>query len=119
MLEGFDEATRETLRPLEATGYFCAHSLPFCTLPLRWRTFEEYALDMRAGYRRQLEATLADGEESGLHVRRVDTFLPHAPALFALYEQVIDRARYRLERLNRPFFEALDQMLRGESHALL
>ncbi len=115
----FDDDACEALRELESMGYFRAASLPFYTLPLRWRTFEEYARDMRAGYRRQLESTLSAGRRAGLRTRREGEFSSHAPALFALYEEVIERARYRLERLNRPFFEALARMPGGESHALL
>ncbi len=104
---------------LTQRGYFRAPSLPSCTLEVAWRSFEEYVGAMRAGYRRQLLASLRARETLGLSVRRVTAWEAEAARIFPLYEQVMDRAPFQLERLNLAFFEHLAADLGGETSALL
>jgi len=115
----FDAAETERLRPLAERGYVRARSLPSCRLPLRWRTFDDYVAAMRAGYRRQILATLRARQRTGVVVRVADDWLAECPRIFALYEQVMDRAPFQLERLNLAFFEKLATVLRGETRAIL
>ena len=103
---------------LGGLGYFRAASLPSCYLDLRWPSFGGYVAAMRAGYRRQLDETLRRRERHGLTLRAIADFHSACPAIFALYEQVMDRAPYQLERLNQAFFEGLND-LGSESGALL
>jgi hypothetical protein len=117
-LKEFDQQAADRLGPLAEQGYFRAPSLPSCSLPLPWGSFAEYLRAMTAGYRRQVRATLAAREEGGLRVRRLDEFSPEGGTVFTLYEQVIRRARFRLETLNRAFIDGLDADLGGRSRAL-
>jgi hypothetical protein len=103
---------------LTSLGYFRAPSLPGCHLELRWPTFDSYVGAMRASYRRQLERTRRQRERHEFTLRTVEDFGALCPAIFALYEQVMDRAPYQLERLNQPFFEGLNG-LGPESGAVL
>ena len=48
----FDAAEVESLDSLARLGYFRAPSLPFCTLPISWSSFDQYLSAMRATYRR-------------------------------------------------------------------
>jgi predicted N-acyltransferase len=107
------------LGALETLGYLRAASLPACGLDLRWRSLDEYVASMRASYRRQALQTLRARRETGLSARVVEDFDEWCPRLFALYEQVMDRAEYRLERLNLSFFRNLNARLPGEARALL
>ena len=104
---------------LDEVGYFRATSLPACSLPLRWHTFDDYLGSLRAGYRRQIKKSLQVAGQFGLQVRRFDEVSPYADVLFRLYEQVIDRAAHRLERLNQAFFENLGRNLRGQCRLIL
>ncbi len=104
---------------LTERGYFQAPSLPSCTLEVAWRTFEEYAGAMRAGYRRQLLAGLRARDSLGLGVRRVTAWQAEVARIFPLYEQVMDRAPFQLERLNLAFFEHLAADLGDRTSALL
>jgi len=104
---------------LASLGYFRAPSLPTCSLELRWTTFNAYVGAMRAAYRRQLEGTLHQRECHGLTLRTVEDFGALCPAIFALYEQVMDRAPYQLERLNLQFFEGLNDLGPETSAVLL
>lgn len=118
----FKEFTDPELRqlvPLTERGYLQLPSLPSCRLALPFRTFDEYVGAMRSGYRRQLRSSLRKGERLGITVRRVVDFRDECPRLFTLYEQVMDRAEYQLERLNLAFFERLNEGLGRESSALL
>lgn len=102
-----------------AHGFFAAPSMPSCTLPLNWHTFDAYLAAMRADYRRQVLHTLAARDASSLHVRREDDFAPLIPRMHELYVRVMDRAEYQLERLNIRFFENLFRHLHVPSHAII
>ncbi|HYT70365.1 MAG TPA: peptidogalycan biosysnthesis protein [Gemmatimonadales bacterium] len=107
------------LAPLAAAGYFRAPSLPSCRLTIRWSSFDEYLAAMRAGYRRQVRASLRARAALGLEVRVVEDFGPDCPPIFGLYEQVMDRAEFQLERLNLAFFDELNARLGSQSGAVL
>lgn len=105
--------------PLTALGYFRAPSMPSCALDGQWRTFEDYAGAMRAGYRRQLLASLRAREEQQLTVRVAREWARHVERIFPLYEQVMDRAPFQLERLNEAFFRHLATDLGDRTGAIL
>lgn len=115
----FTAEEAEAMEPLEHLGYFRAHSMPGCVLPIRWRTFDEYLGAMRAGYRRQLAKSLHVRERDGLEIRILEEFEGECEAIFGLYEQVMDRAEFQLERLNLDFFRLLDRRMGPASRALL
>jgi predicted N-acyltransferase len=104
---------------LESVDYFRATSLPACSLQLRWNSFDDYLGSLRSGYRRQIKKSLEVAHESGLEVRRVERVSPYTDVLFGLYEQVIDRAAHRLERLSLAFFDNLGRNLSGQCRAIL
>ena len=104
---------------LTGHGYFRAPSLPACTLAVTWRSFEDYLAAMRAGYRRQLLASLRARERERLTVRLVAAWQPESARIFPLYEQVMDRAPFQLERLNQAFFDQLARDLGDRTSAVL
>jgi predicted N-acyltransferase len=114
-------ATRElpVVETLAEHGYFRAPSMPSCTLPITWRTFEEYVGAMRAGYRRQILASLRARDRMGLTVTLVRNWEAQAARIFPLYEQVMEHAPFQLERLNLSFFQSLATDLGDETSALL
>ena len=114
-------AAHETaaLDHLKRRGYFRAPSLPYCSLPVRWRSFEEYMGSLRAGYRRQVKSSLRVRSEAGLSVRVVEDFGGECERIFALYEQVMERAPFQLERLNLAFLQRLNADLGAQSRAIL
>jgi predicted N-acyltransferase len=118
-LKEFSDAEAGHLHALEAMGYIRARSLPACPLRLEWRTFEEYVAALRAPYRRQILADLHTRGGRGVELRIVEDFSAETEPIFALYEQVIDRAEFRLERLNQTFLKRLNDNLGPQSRALL
>jgi len=52
-------------------------------------------------------------------LRIVDRFVSESGRIFPLYEQVMDRAEFQLERLNQRYFENLDEYLGAQSRAIL
>ena len=110
---------QSVVEPLTEHGYFRAPSMPSCTLAIPWRTFEEYVDAMRAGYRRQILASLRARDRLGLTVRVVPAWEAQAARIYALYEQVMDRAPFQLERLNLAFFQHLAADLGDQTSAIL
>jgi predicted N-acyltransferase len=103
----FTPAEARQVDHLQSRGYLRVPSLPSCELRIRWRSFDDYLAHMRAGYRRQVKASLGTARRRGLTIRRVADFRGDSRRLFELYTQVIDRAEHKLERLNLAFFEQL------------
>jgi hypothetical protein len=115
----FDAGEAARLGPLAERGYVRAPSLPSCRLALGWPSFDAYVAALRSGYRRQLLASLHARARERLTVRVADDWLADCPRIFGLYEQVMDRAPFQLERLNLAFFEQLATRLKGETKAIL
>jgi hypothetical protein len=115
----FDAGEAARLGPLAERGYVRAPSLPSCRLALGWPSFDAYVAALRSGYRRQLLASLHARARERLTVRVADDWLADCPRIFGLYEQVMDRAPFQLERLNLAFFELLATRLKGETKAIL
>ncbi|MEK7799054.1 MAG: GNAT family N-acetyltransferase [Acidobacteriota bacterium] len=115
----FAPREQPVVEPLMEHGYFRAPSMPSCTLAIAWRTFEEYVGAMRAGYRRQILASLRARDRLGLTVRLVQAWEAEAARIFPLYEQVMDRAPFQLERLNLAFFQHLAADIGDQTRAIL
>jgi predicted N-acyltransferase len=115
----FTAPEASVLQPLTDRGYLHLASLPSCRLALPWSSFDAYLADMRSGYRRQVVSTLRSRERSGVSVRVLEDFRLECPRIFPLYEQVMDRAEFQLERLNLAFFQRLGANLPGETGAIL
>ena len=115
----FDDDEVQSLASLQHFGYFQATSLPSCELPLPWKSFEGYTAALRAPYRRLLRRDLAQRSSQGLRVQVLEDPTHHLDRIFPLYEQVMDRAEFQLERLPPSFFEELIQNLRGEHRTIL
>jgi hypothetical protein len=118
-LKEFDDHEGTQLSCLTELGYCTARSLPACTLPLPWKSFDHYVAAMRADYRRQVRRTLLSGEEAGLCLRKTNCLQPVIPRMVELYAQVMDRADHQLERLAPLFFNTLSRHLEPHIHALL
>ncbi|MBA4157724.1 MAG: GNAT family N-acetyltransferase [Gemmatimonadetes bacterium] len=115
----FTPAESTVLQPLTGRGYLRLASLPSCRMVLPWPSFEAYLASMRAGYRRQVTATLRARERLGIAFRKVEDFGAEVPRIFPLYEQVMAHAEFQLERLNLQFFARLNENLPRESSAIL
>jgi hypothetical protein len=105
-------------RPLLERAFFRVPSLPSFAMVVPWASFDEYLDDMRAGYRRQVLACRQVARREGLTIRRVDDYEADCRRFFALYEQVMDRAQFQLERLNLAFFRNLPRELPGHTSAI-
>jgi hypothetical protein len=100
-------------------GFFRAWSLPSFRMAVPWRSFSAYIGGMRAGYRRQVRTSLEVARRERISVRRVVDWSGECEVIHALYEQVLDRAEFRLERLNLAFFRNLNTYLGARAPALL
>ncbi len=114
----FSPPAAELLGPLRNAGFMRAPSLPAYSMPIAWPTFDAYVGSLRAGYRRQIRQTVAARQSSGMSTRVLEGSADWVPIFYPLYEQVIDRAQFRLERLGLEFFERLRATL-GDDCALV
>jgi hypothetical protein len=96
---------------LQRHGYVRLHSLPFASLEIRWRTFDEYLHSLRAGYRRQARANLAKRDLPGVTLDLAERLEDHADELHPLYLQVMDHTEFHIETLTPAFFAALGREL--------
>lgn len=117
-LKEFDPAAAARVDPVCRHGFFRVPSLPSCSLDLHWDSFAAYLRAMTAGYRRQVRATLRTRDAAGLTVRRAESFAMEGAVIHSLYGEVIERAQYRLETLNRSFIDRLDTDLGSQSRAI-
>ena len=108
----------ELLSPLCEHGYFRACSLPAYRMALPWNSFADYVAGMRTGYRRQVTVTLRAGRRAGFRTRICPDPALEWEQFFPLYEQVMDRARFQLERLNLAFFRNLARYLPGATRMI-
>jgi hypothetical protein len=115
----FTPAEAAALDDLRRHGFFRVPSLPTFQLEVPWRSFDAYLAGMRAGYRRQVRAGLRVAEREGVRIRRVADYGADCERFFALYEQVMDRAPFQLERLNLAFVRNLCRRLGDRTSALL
>jgi len=115
----FTDEERPMLDGLRRHGYFVAKSLPGCAMSMRWRTFDHYLESMRATYRRQARADLAVRRHARMTVERTENLAAHCDGIHELYEQVMDRALFQMERLPRAFFQRLGMEMGPAAPALL
>lgn len=99
-------------------GYFRVPSLPSCHLELPFDDMKGFSDAMRSGYRRQLRHTERERQDNHLTVRRIDDWESLEDTLFELYEQVMDRAEYQMERLNAAFFRELRMAFGDQTRVL-
>ena len=118
-LKEFTHSESLHLSSLTECGFFRAPTLPSCSMPVVWQSFADYLKSMKAGYRRQIHATLAAGQRSELRAESVCCFAQESGRIHDLYLQVMQRARYQLETLPRPFFDRLNSELGNQSSAIL
>jgi predicted N-acyltransferase len=115
----FDAQQTATVAPLAGMGYVRAASLPSCALALPFASFDSFVAAMRAGYRRQVMATVARRVRARLRVRATTNVRAECERILPLYDQVMDHAPFQLERLDLAFFHTLAARLPGDTHAIL
>lgn len=79
-------------------------TLPTCKMQINWATFDEYLAQMRSNYRYRLNKALKRGRN--LQVAMLPDNAEFSQEMYSLYEQVIDRADHKIEKLPISFFQA-------------
>lgn len=103
-------------------GFFLANSLPYMTLPVRWRSFSNYLDSMRHHYRRKVLMSLKKIKCKWPAILSLDEYKVQNPShalvlsdtdpefadqFYRMYLKVMDRTTAKLETLNPAFFEHL------------
>ena len=115
----FDASEAAGVDSLRELGYVRAASLPSSRLAVQWASFEEYVAKMRSPYRRQIRQAQRVAREAGLTFRTVQNFASCCDEVYGLYEEVMNRAEFQLERLNLAFFQMLNQEFPREASIIL
>jgi predicted N-acyltransferase len=118
-IKEFKASELSQVADLERLGFFRGHSIPYMTLDIRWRSFDDYLASLRHSYRRHIRRSLAKMGMTRPEVRDAGGPGPQpclvlggaevvSPQRFhQLYGNVMARSETRLEMLNEAFFERL------------
>lgn len=93
------------LGELERLGFFRGYSIPYMSMDIRWRSFDEYLATLRHGYRRHIRRSMAKLGSARIVRGGADVVSPRR--FFELYSNVMARSETKLEMLNEAFFERL------------
>lgn len=118
----FPARSLSRFEPFARNGFFLARSMPRVCMINAWSDFGTYLSSMRAGYRRQVTASLRKAgwnhlrpefedrsrTNSGSTLLHLEHPSPHvAPTFATLYAQTMSRTETKLEILNERFFSRL------------
>jgi predicted N-acyltransferase len=92
---------------LQRLGFFRGYSIPYMTLDVRWRSFDEYLRALRHSYRRHIRRSLAKMAGPDAHLVAGGPEVVSPARFHQLYCNVMARSETRLEMLNEVFFERL------------
>lgn len=113
VLKDFPKSYRKTLRPLRVAGYARVPSMPGSRLDLDFKDFEDYLTtklshktrkNLRQKYRKAAAA-------AKLEMQVVSDITPYIDEVFPLYQQVLERSRYKFEELTKPYFLKMGQTM--------
>lgn len=102
-IKEFKEHELPKVADLESLGFFRGHSVPYMTMDIRWRSFDEYLASLRHPYRRHILRSL----NRAPHLTLGGPEVMSPGRFFQLYRNVMARSETRLEMLNEAFFERL------------
>jgi acetylornithine/succinyldiaminopimelate/putrescine aminotransferase/predicted amino acid dehydrogenase len=97
---------------LREMDYVRLPSLGYATLPVTWKSLDQYIGQLRAGHRRQVLASLSRRRKAGLEVFPDLDLYSHAEEFSRLYLAVLERAEQRIETLNHAFFSKVAETCR-------
>jgi len=117
VLKDFPKTYRKPLRQLRQAGYARVPSMPGSRLDLNFKDFEEY-LQTRLSHKtrknlRQKYRKAAAGVP--IKMEMVSDITSHIEELFPLYQQVLERSRYKFEELTKSYFVSLGQRMKDRS----
>lgn len=90
------------IEPVESKMGF-GETLPTCMFDCNFSTIDEYLDSLRSSYRRRLKLAVKRCEESGIvkiHDNQAD--------IYQLYLNTYEKSNYKLERMEREFFERVE-----------
>jgi hypothetical protein len=105
VLKDFPKSYRKALRPLRRAGFRRVPSMPGSRLDLNFKNFEDY-LQTKLSHktRKNLRQKYRKAAEAPLEMQVLTDISPHIDELFPLYQQVLERSRYKFEELTKSYF---------------
>ncbi len=106
VLKDFPKSYRKALRPMRRAGFGRVPSMPGSRLELNFKDFEDY-LQTKLSHKtrknlRQKYRKAAAGEP--LEMLVTTDISPYIDEVFPLYQQVLERSRYKFEELTKSYF---------------
>jgi len=113
VMKDFPKSYRKVLRPLRKAGFARVPSMPGSRLDLNFKNFEEY-LQTKLSHKtrknlRHKYRQVAAGPALELQV--VSDITPYIDEVFPLYQQVLERSRYKFEELTKAYFIQLGRRM--------
>jgi predicted N-acyltransferase len=107
-IDADDPAASSTL---SSEGWTVVPSEPNCRLTVRWHRFDGYLASLRHPYRAKIRRSATKLQRAGVALDVAPLQDRYGAAEHRLYENVLDRAAVRLERLTPSFFTRLGAAL--------
>ena len=113
LIKDFYDRNKDNAKVLSQFGYYSFDAGPNMIVPIRenWSSFDAYLKQMKAKYRKRATSAIKKGV--GIHRRtlNLDEIIEHKDALYALYSEVVDEAKYRLYFLSPNYYIELKKRL--------
>lgn len=77
-------------------------TLPTCKIRIEWNSFEDYINSLRSHYRHRINKALKKG--SRVNIVKLHHNSMFDKKMYSLYENVYEKSKYKLEKLNIEFF---------------
>ncbi len=112
----FKESQSLIFQSLKKIGYRQIQSLPIMTMNIdqHWTDFEHYLTSMSSKYRIRTKAARKKGKKVKRVIWGVEEIKANKNEIYALYENVYEKARFRLYKMEAEYFIALKENL-GDS----
>lgn len=110
----FYQSQNEIVERFKKNGYRAIQSLPIMTMKLEkdWASFEDYLAALSSKYRIRAKAARKKGEKVKRIIWGVEEIRARAKEIYSLYNNVYEKARFRLFKIEENYFSALKTNLR-------
>ncbi len=98
---------------LETFGYYSFDAGPNLVIPIRsnWVSFDAYLGEMKSKYRKRATSSIKKGTMLKRKSLDLDDLIKYRNEVFALYSEVVDKAKYKLFVLSPDYFVELKRKL--------
>lgn len=118
MVKEFPEPYKPTIELLRKESFRRVPSLPIMVMPIdpAWKSFDDYLQAMASKYRIRAKAARKKGLKLVRESWDADTIHTHLDEIDRLYQNVFDKARFRLFKMRPAYFETMKRKMGDRLH---